>query len=91
MLTTMKIAKALPLSLGSLYISARIPATTAMGELPVTPQNRRNTSNEGQFGEKPQAMVKRVKMVNVAIHRFRRPLCSLSGPQIRGPITYPMR
>ena len=83
----MKMANALPRVWGSEYTSANIPATTAMGALAVTPQNKRKTRRAGQLGARAQAMVKTQKTKNVASMRFLRPKCSLKGPQMIGPNT----
>lgn len=83
----MKMAKALPLVRGSLYTSAKIPATIAIGELAKAPQKKRKMSRAGQLGARAQAMVKTVNRPNVAKLRSLRPKCSLKGPQIMGPNT----
>lgn len=59
----------------------------AIGEEANTPQKNRKMSRAGQLGAKAHAMVKIVNTVNVAKVRFRRPYCSLNGPQMRGPKT----
>lgn len=80
-------AYARPLVVGSPKMSARIPATMAMGELANTPVKKRNTSRADQLGARAQAMVKAVKQAKVARLRSRRPKCSLRGPQMMGPKT----
>jgi hypothetical protein len=72
-LTTMKMAKALPLVRGSLYTSARIPATIAMGELANAPQKKRKINKAGQVGARAQAIVKTVKRQKVTRLRSLRP------------------
>ena len=69
----MKMANALPLVLGSSYISAKIPATMAIGELAKAPQKKRNISRAGQEGANAQAMVKMEKRAKVTKLRLRRP------------------
>lgn len=69
----MKMANALPLVLGSLYTSARIPATIAMGELAKAPQKKRKMRKAGQLGDRAHAMVKMAKQTKVERLRIRRP------------------
>ncbi len=66
-------------------MSAKMPATTAMGALPKTPLSRRKTRKDGQVGASPQAMVQTMKARIEPTMMWRRPYCSLRGAQKRGP------
>jgi len=80
--TTMKYDKARPLGTGSSYISAICPLTMAIGELPNMPQSSRKTRKLGKLGARAQPNVHTLNKKKVATVRFRRPMCSLSGPPV---------
>jgi hypothetical protein len=75
----------LPLTRGSLNVSAMMPGTTAMGELAKTPVKSRKTRNPAQVAASAQASVHRVNMKKVQSVSTFRPNCSLRGPQRIGP------
>ena len=80
----MKPAMLLPLLFGSWYMSAHIPPTTLMAQLPPMPTRRRKMTRAAKLGETAEVMEKMVKMAKDIIMTILRPYDSESGPQILG-------
>jgi hypothetical protein len=87
LLTPIKTAIDRPLVTGSLWISAYIPPTTAIGLLAFMPVTNLKINRAGKFGATAQAMVKIVKPPNVESIITFRPYVSESGPNSSGPRT----
>jgi hypothetical protein len=87
----MNTAIALPLVTGLSYRSAYTPPITEIGLLAVTPVRNLNTKSPPHVGAKAHAIVKTVKAKNVEIMIICRPYASDSGPNSKGPTTYPTR
>lgn len=87
----MKSAILLPLLIGSCQISAHIPPTTLIAQLPPMPTNNLNTTSAPKFGATADAIEKMVSIANAQIMTPLRPYCSDRGPHAMGPKTYPTR
>jgi hypothetical protein len=59
---TMKIAILLPLLIGSCQMSAQMPPTTLIAQLPPIPTNSLNTTKAAKFGASADAIEKIVRM-----------------------------
>jgi hypothetical protein len=90
-LLTMKMAILLPLATGSCQISAQMPPTTLIAQLPPIPTNNLKTTSAPKFGATADAIEKIVRMANEYTIVPLRPYDSESGPQAIGPKTYPTR
>jgi hypothetical protein len=83
----MNIAMLLPLFTGSCHISAQIPPTTLIAQLPPIPTNSRNTTSAAKLGATADAMENIVRMANEYTIVPLRPYDSDNGPHAMGPKT----